>query len=121
MILISFFGAFWGGMFGSFAVAGALFRRSRTGRGAHVDLSLLEAMLPEIGAEEIVFDLLVEDCIENEQRSIDFSYSGGPASMLETIVFQDADNDFPAFWIDHFLPLLAQSARNCACPLSVSG
>lgn len=34
-----------GGMFGSFAVAGALFRRSRTGRGAHVDLSLLDCQV----------------------------------------------------------------------------
>jgi crotonobetainyl-CoA:carnitine CoA-transferase CaiB-like acyl-CoA transferase len=34
-----------GGMFGAFAVAGALFRRSRTGRGAHVDLSLLDAQV----------------------------------------------------------------------------
>ena len=31
-----------GGMFGAFAVAGALFRRERTGEGAHVDLSLLD-------------------------------------------------------------------------------
>jgi len=31
-----------GGMFGAFAVAGALFRRERTGQGAHVDLSLLD-------------------------------------------------------------------------------
>jgi len=34
-----------GGMFGAFAIAGALFRRSRTGRGAHVDLSLLDAQV----------------------------------------------------------------------------
>ena len=34
-----------GGMFGAFAVAGALFRRSRTGRGAHVDLSLLDCQV----------------------------------------------------------------------------
>jgi formyl-CoA transferase/CoA:oxalate CoA-transferase len=34
-----------GGMFGSFAVAGALFRRTRTGRGAHVDLSLLDCQV----------------------------------------------------------------------------
>jgi crotonobetainyl-CoA:carnitine CoA-transferase CaiB-like acyl-CoA transferase len=34
-----------GGMFGAFAVAGALFRRSRSGRGAHVDLSLLDAQV----------------------------------------------------------------------------
>ena len=34
-----------GGMFGSFAVAGALFRRSRTGRGGHVDLSLLDCQV----------------------------------------------------------------------------
>jgi crotonobetainyl-CoA:carnitine CoA-transferase CaiB-like acyl-CoA transferase len=34
-----------GGMFGSFAVAGALYRRSRTGRGAHVDLSLLDCQV----------------------------------------------------------------------------
>ncbi len=34
-----------GGMFGSFAVAGALFRRARTGRGAHVDLSLLDCQV----------------------------------------------------------------------------
>ena len=32
-----------GGMFGAFAVAGALFRRERTGEGAHIDLSLLDA------------------------------------------------------------------------------
>jgi len=31
-----------GGMFGAFAVAGALFRRERTGEGAHIDLSLLD-------------------------------------------------------------------------------
>jgi crotonobetainyl-CoA:carnitine CoA-transferase CaiB-like acyl-CoA transferase len=31
-----------GGMFGAFAVAAALFRRQATGRGAHVDLSLLD-------------------------------------------------------------------------------
>jgi len=34
-----------GGMFGAFAVAGALFRRERTGRGAHVDLSLLDCQV----------------------------------------------------------------------------
>ena len=34
-----------GGMFGSFAVAGALFRRARTGRGGHVDLSLLDCQV----------------------------------------------------------------------------
>ena len=34
-----------GGMFGAFAVAGALFRRSRTGCGAHVDLSLLDSQV----------------------------------------------------------------------------
>jgi crotonobetainyl-CoA:carnitine CoA-transferase CaiB-like acyl-CoA transferase len=34
-----------GGMFGAFAVAGALFRRARTGRGAHVDLSLLDSQV----------------------------------------------------------------------------
>jgi crotonobetainyl-CoA:carnitine CoA-transferase CaiB-like acyl-CoA transferase len=34
-----------GGMFGAFAVAGALFRRSRTARGAHVDLALLDCQV----------------------------------------------------------------------------
>jgi len=34
-----------GGLFGAFAVAGALFRRERTGRGAHVDLSLLDCQV----------------------------------------------------------------------------
>ncbi len=34
-----------GGMFGAFAVAGALFRRARTGRGAQVDLSLLDCQV----------------------------------------------------------------------------
>jgi formyl-CoA transferase/CoA:oxalate CoA-transferase len=34
-----------GGMFGAFAVAGALFRRARTGEGAHLDLSLLDAQV----------------------------------------------------------------------------
>ena len=34
-----------GGMFGAFAVAGALFRRSRTGQGAHIDLSLLDGQV----------------------------------------------------------------------------
>jgi crotonobetainyl-CoA:carnitine CoA-transferase CaiB-like acyl-CoA transferase len=34
-----------GGLFGAFAVAGALFRRSRTGQGAHVDLSLLDCQV----------------------------------------------------------------------------
>jgi crotonobetainyl-CoA:carnitine CoA-transferase CaiB-like acyl-CoA transferase len=34
-----------GGMFGAFAVAGALFRRAATGRGAHVDLSLLDCQV----------------------------------------------------------------------------
>jgi crotonobetainyl-CoA:carnitine CoA-transferase CaiB-like acyl-CoA transferase len=34
-----------GGMFGAFAVAGALFRRERSGRGAHVDLSLLDCQV----------------------------------------------------------------------------
>jgi crotonobetainyl-CoA:carnitine CoA-transferase CaiB-like acyl-CoA transferase len=34
-----------GGMFGAFAVAGALFRRGRTGQGAHVDLSLLDCQV----------------------------------------------------------------------------
>ncbi len=34
-----------GGMFGAFAVAGALFRRSVTGRGAHVDLALLDCQV----------------------------------------------------------------------------
>ena len=34
-----------GGMFGAFAVAGTLFRRARTGRGGHVDLSLLDCQV----------------------------------------------------------------------------
>jgi crotonobetainyl-CoA:carnitine CoA-transferase CaiB-like acyl-CoA transferase len=34
-----------GGMFGAFAVAGALFRRAVEGRGAHVDLSLLDCQV----------------------------------------------------------------------------
>ena len=34
-----------GGMFGAFAVAGALFQRARTGKGAHVDLSLLDCQV----------------------------------------------------------------------------
>jgi formyl-CoA transferase/CoA:oxalate CoA-transferase len=34
-----------GGMFGAFAVAGALLRRARTGRGTHVDLSLLDCQV----------------------------------------------------------------------------
>jgi len=34
-----------GGMLGAFAVAGALFRRERTGQGAHVDLSLLDCQV----------------------------------------------------------------------------
>jgi len=34
-----------GGMFGAFAVAGALLRRTRTGRGAHLDLSLLDCQV----------------------------------------------------------------------------
>ena len=34
-----------GGVFGAFAVAGALFRRARSGRGAHVDLSLLDCQV----------------------------------------------------------------------------
>ncbi|MBI4255659.1 MAG: CoA transferase, partial [Candidatus Rokubacteria bacterium] len=34
-----------GGMFGAFAVAGALFRRERTGEGAHIDLSLLDCQV----------------------------------------------------------------------------
>jgi crotonobetainyl-CoA:carnitine CoA-transferase CaiB-like acyl-CoA transferase len=34
-----------GGMFGAFAVAGALFRRARTGQGAHVDISLLDCQV----------------------------------------------------------------------------
>ncbi len=34
-----------GGMFGAFAVAGALFRRAQTGEGAHVDLSLLDCQV----------------------------------------------------------------------------
>jgi crotonobetainyl-CoA:carnitine CoA-transferase CaiB-like acyl-CoA transferase len=34
-----------GGMFGAFAVAGALFRRARTSEGAHLDLSLLDCQV----------------------------------------------------------------------------
>jgi crotonobetainyl-CoA:carnitine CoA-transferase CaiB-like acyl-CoA transferase len=34
-----------GGMLGAFAVAGALFRRGRTGQGAHVDLALLDCQV----------------------------------------------------------------------------
>ena len=34
-----------GGMFGAFAVAGALFRRARTGQGAQIDLSLLDCQV----------------------------------------------------------------------------
>jgi len=34
-----------GGMFGAFAVAGALFRRARTGQGAHIDLALLDGQV----------------------------------------------------------------------------
>ena len=34
-----------GGMFGAFAVAGALFQRTRTGEGTHLDLSLLDCQV----------------------------------------------------------------------------
>ncbi|PYM17756.1 MAG: formyl-CoA transferase [Candidatus Rokuibacteriota bacterium] len=34
-----------GGLFGAFAVAGALFRRERTGHGEHLDLSLLDCQV----------------------------------------------------------------------------
>src|SRR5438067_5240363 len=34
-----------GGMFGAFAVAGALFQRARTGKGAHLDLALLDCQV----------------------------------------------------------------------------
>ena len=34
-----------GGMFAAYAVAGALFRRSRSGQGAHIDLSLLDCQV----------------------------------------------------------------------------
>jgi crotonobetainyl-CoA:carnitine CoA-transferase CaiB-like acyl-CoA transferase len=34
-----------GGMFGAFAVAGALFQRVRTGKGTHLDLSLLDCQV----------------------------------------------------------------------------
>ena len=34
-----------GGMFGAFAVAGALFQRARTGRGTYLDLSLLDCQV----------------------------------------------------------------------------
>ena len=34
-----------GGMFGAFAVAGALYQRAVTGRGAHIDLSLLDCQV----------------------------------------------------------------------------
>jgi len=34
-----------GGLFGAFAVAGALFQRKVTGRGAHIDLSLLDCQV----------------------------------------------------------------------------
>jgi crotonobetainyl-CoA:carnitine CoA-transferase CaiB-like acyl-CoA transferase len=34
-----------GGMFGAFAVAGALFRRAQTGQGTHIDLSLLDCQV----------------------------------------------------------------------------
>jgi len=34
-----------GGLFGAFSVAGALLRRAQTGRGAHVDLSLLDCQV----------------------------------------------------------------------------
>jgi crotonobetainyl-CoA:carnitine CoA-transferase CaiB-like acyl-CoA transferase len=34
-----------GGMFGAFAVAGALFRRERTGESGHIDLSLLDCQV----------------------------------------------------------------------------
>ena len=68
-----------------------------------------------------MFELIIENSIKDEQRPIDLRYSRRPASVFETIVFQHADNDLLAFLIDYFLPLFAQSARNCACPLSVSG
>ena len=34
-----------GGLFGAFSIAGALFRRERTGEGAHIDLSLLDCQV----------------------------------------------------------------------------
>src|SRR6185369_4177898 len=34
-----------GGLFGALAVAGALLRRAGTGRGAHIDLSLLDCQV----------------------------------------------------------------------------
>ena len=68
-----------------------------------------------------MFDLIFENGIKDQQWPIALRDSCGPASMFETIVFQHADNDLLPFLIDYFLPLFDQSARNCACPLSVSG
>ena len=44
-------------------------------------------------AEEIVLDLFIEDCIENQERIFNLRDSRGPASMLAAIVFKHANDD----------------------------
>ena len=71
-------------------------------------------------AEQIVFYVFTENSVENQQWPGLLNYAGGPPSMFRAVVFIYADfNSYIKF--THFLPLLAQSARNCACPFSVNG
>src|SRR4051812_31130202 len=43
--------------------------------------------------EQIVFDLVFENSVEDQQRSVDPRYSCRPTSMLETIILEHADED----------------------------
>src|SRR6185369_11594095 len=76
-------------------------------------------------AEEIVFDLLVEYGIQDQERPVSFCDASGPATMFTTIVLEHAHHDFCCSYrllpSTYFVPRFAQSARNCACPLSVNG
>jgi hypothetical protein len=68
-----------------------------------------------------VLDVLVEFSIEHQQWCFILENSSYPTAMLSPIIFMRPDKNSRC-WVDgYFLPLFAQSARNCACPFSVSG
>lgn len=74
------------------------------------------------GAKQIVRNFFRKLRVQNYQWPFPAQQLSGPGAMQHAVVFIDADFDLlPCVVQSYFLPLLRQSARNCAWPLSVSG
>jgi hypothetical protein len=70
---------------------------------------------------EIVLDVFFEHSIKHEEATFSLTMRAGQRRCSRPSYLSTLTTTVSSVAIDYFLPLLAQSARNCACPLSVKG